>query len=278
MTGTEIQLLHEQLTAARRALAAGDEPLEVAALAGLLQRIRPEDPALDGLEIEVDRSTLIEAVHQTVELVLGVEEADDPAESWDALSAFDELCAAAAWLGASEVVVEAVSDVTSLVRAFPELWRPHATAATRILQAQPPRAGDPAARLWAAIETTPFVSDDDDAQAEAPLDLMLQLGLGPVITLAPLRELAERLHGADGLPEDAPWRRLGRGSGWELALTIDDQDRPILLLSGAPAGAFEHEGDAVEPTSSAEGLACPAKPGVWRVIVEGRELRFEVAE
>lgn len=279
MTGTGNQLLREQLKQASLELAqGGGEPLEVAILAGLLQRMAPDDEVLTSLDVAVPPQQLLQAIHEALDLVLEIEEDDDAAESWDALAALDETCAAAHWLGHSPLAEGAIDDATSLVRAFPEAWRVHSERATEVLRSRTPRSGDPAGRLWAVVEGTPWVTDEPSSTADAvPLDLKFRLGMEVVVPLAPFLAHGERLAAAQGLPEPAPWRRLGRGDDWELALTVGDDDQPILVLSGGSEAEFEHEGQPIELARLADDRFCGAATGAWRIRIGDREMQFEVA-
>ena len=271
-------LLRAQLV---QALASGAEPLELAILGGLLRRIDPKDPLLGQLgALPADRTlpgALTALLSQALQAVEAVDEDDDPAFSWDALCAVDELCAAAAFLGiAEEEVAEAVQDAASLVRAFPEAWAPHADAASAWLEDAP--AADPSRPLWAAVEAATW-GLEPDAEGQAPVDLRLQAGLDEVIPLFGRPQPELRAAAAEPIEEDGPWTRLAHGEGWELALTTDPSDQPILLLAGeAPPApiAVIHEGRAVKLEPGPEGLWCPAAPGAWQVTLGDRRLSFRV--
>lgn len=271
-------LLRAQLV---QALASGAEPLELAILGGLLRRIEPKDPLLGQLgALPADRTlpgALTALLSQARQALEAVDEDDDPAFSWDALCALDELCAAAAFLGiAEEEVAEAVQDAAALVRAFPEAWAPHADAASGWLEDAPP--GDPSRPLWAAVEAATW-GLEPDAEGQAPADLRLQAGLDEVFPLFGRSQAEQRAAAAAPIEEEGPWTRLAHGEGWELALTTDPSDRPILLLAAEAPPAplhFEHEGRDVALLRGPEGPWCPAAPGAWRVTVGARILSFRI--
>lgn len=109
---------------------------------------------------------------------------------------------------------------------------------------------------------------------EVPARVLEALGLPVVISLeASCGGL--RLAAASGLPAEAPWTPIASGPGWELALTIDPDDAPILLLAGR-SGRFARDGEPIAAVATPEGLVCPAEPGRWTVEVDGRRVAFEV--
>lgn len=278
MTGTGADLLREQLLAARDELERGEgEALEVAMLAGMLARVQPDDESLRGLSIVVDDAQLRAAAFEAADVVLEVDEDDDPAESWDALSSLDEVCAAATWLGRPARVDPAVDEVVGVLRAFPQAWRAHAPAATEVLRSQRPAQSDPARRLWASVEASAWRTDDADDDAEAPLAIKERLGIPIVIDLVPFFARQHRLAAADELPEEPPWKTLAREAGWELALTVDDDERPALLFVGEEPATFELEGAVQKARKIPEGLSCEVRAGAWRVRVGSREITFTVA-
>lgn len=278
-------LLRTQLAAAFEELEAGaTHPLEVAVLAGLLARVAPSDPMVAEGSIEIDPEALMSAARTAVDAVLEIDEADDPAESWDALSALDEVCAAATWLQSTELVSSAVDEAVGSLRAFPEPWRVHAATATELLVRQPPRVGDPAGRLWAAVEASRWHRDEVEHDAELPVVVRERLGLSVVVRLDSFRRqlraaTATRaaMAAAEGLPDASPWTTLAHGAGWELALTLGEGDEVVLLLAGDARATFERDGVAVESRATAEGFVCEARAGQWRVVVDGRPVSFEVA-
>ena len=279
MTGTGADLLRQQLLAAKTELERGEaEALEVAMLAGMLARTSPSDDVILGLALEIDDADLAEAVDQAADGVMRIDEDDDPAESWDALSSLDEVCAAAAWLGTPDIVAPAVTHVVQVVRAFPHAWRAHAGAATSLLQSQPPLSTDPANRVWAAIEASVWHGDEVDEGTDIPWRVRERLGLSIVVELAPFLRKQTLLAATEALPEEPPWRSIARESGWELAITTDVHGLAILLLSGEPSAAFEHEGVAQAVSSTHDGLVCAARPGAWRVVVGSSEISFRVSK
>lgn len=277
MTTDPAPLLRSQLL---QALAGQAEPLELAILGGLLRRLSPGDPLLAQLADLGPSPARVSALRahlsQALQALEEIDEDDDPALSWDALAALDELCAAAAFLGRADLVAEAVQDAAALVRAFPEAWAPHADAASGWLEDAPP--GDPARALWTAVEAASR-GLAPDAEGQAPADLRMQAGVDVVVPLFGRRSAELRAAAAAPLAEEGPWTRLAHGEGWELALTTDPSDQPILLLAGEVLPAritVAHEGQAIALQPGPEGQWCPASPGAWQVTLGDRHLTFRV--
>ena len=275
MRHEEAALLEAQLREAMAETAA--DPVELAALAGLLNRLAPDAPLLETVRALVEAGLDLRApAEDALDALLAVEEDDDPAESWDALAALDELCAAATFAGDPGQLTEAAEEGARAVRAFPEPWGVHAEAAAALLSGRAPLPGDPAARLWAAVEASRWTEgvaaqdEDDGASGFA----RIAAGLDVVVSLATMWGAA-RLAAAGPLPQDPRWRSLARGAGWELALTEDEQGRPALLLSCD--GAFSRDGAQVPATRTPEGWSAPAALGAWTVAVGGEvvEIRIE---
>jgi len=270
-------MLRDQLADARAEWARGEAgALEVAVLAGLLARARPDDDALSGWTLDVPVDALKEAAEEAADGVMAVDEDDDPAESWDALCSLDEVCAASLWLRRPAAAGPAVEQVLGVLRAFPEPWRLHAARATELLRTQPPAASDPARLLWAAVEASTWEEHRRDTEPGAPLSVKERLGLPVVVSLAPI-SAETRLAAASALPDAPPWTTLAQESGWELAVTVDERGVPVLLLAGEGLATFHLGGVSVEPVATPDGLVCPATPGDWRVEVGARTVAFRLA-
>jgi hypothetical protein len=130
MNDHEIQVLSEQLD---ELLASGvddeDDALEVAAIAGMLQRLGAPREALADAEAwrtgdgeallddawdEVDPDELVDAVES-----VSVNEATEE-EVEEAVLDFDELVAAAIWCGRADKVAKAAREVEQTIRLVPE--------------------------------------------------------------------------------------------------------------------------------------------------------------
>ncbi len=276
----EIDLLRSQLAESLAELSEDSAPedggLERATLAGLLARLVPDDPLVAQAEASLGDLVLgaiARAAEHALALVEAVDEEDDPALSWNALCAVDEACAAS-WLVARPALVEeAVEEATATVRAFPEPFAPHAEAASAVLRERPPRAGDPAWGLWAAVELSAvgLPLDQEGASFETRIALDLDVRL-PRLVQEGLRLAAH----AGGLPDEAPWICLARGEGWELAHTVDPSGRDILLLTGAGESSLRCDGEPRTWTEDPEGRICAATPGAWEIAVDGKVRRFRI--
>lgn len=274
----EAELLRAQLIEARAETEI--DPIEIAALSGLLSRLDPQDPALHQQAAVAD-SALQDAAEDALDTLLSGDEEDDPAETWDALCALDELCAAATFLDQPGLILPFVEEAARCVRAFPEIWSPHADAATEVLRDRAPLPQDPARILWAAVEASRWRDGVVPAGLGAPDAAKMRLGLEVIRSIsrtlhAPSLQLAATSQHED-LPEEPPWSTLARGEGWELALTLHKEKERIILLFGAE-GRFERDGVELTPTRGDDGLRCPALPGEWTVSVNGEQLRFRLEE
>ena len=270
-------MLHDELTSLgaqlHEALRGGDT-LELARVAGLLHRVLPDDPALTDARAALTgaRMNLRAAAQDALARVEAAEEEDDAEQTWGALCAFDELLAAATFLGAAESLREVTEDAARLIRAFPEPWRPHAEAATALLRDQPPPNGDPAWTLWSTVEASRWELPLDDAGMPA----RTRFELGFWVSLVDWGgQNPVRLAAAGALRDAPPWLTLTKGAGWEIALTRDDDGAPVVLCSD-PAATASVDGVALTPTITAVGARFPATPGAWSVTHSGGITRFGV--
>lgn len=134
------------------------DSLEIAVLAGLLARERDSEPLpvlARSCRETLSAGQLADAAEAMLDGFLEVSEDDDAAESWDALCALDEVCAAAAWMGHGDALRDLLAPALGVLRAFPEPWLVHAEAARAVLGRCPPSASDPALDLWLHIAATP---------------------------------------------------------------------------------------------------------------------------
>ncbi len=281
MRREELELLRAQLLEARADPEA--EPLEQAALAGLLERLAPDEPLLPPLRAELSASAvaqdLAQAAEDALDALLAIDEDDDDAESWDALCAMDELCAGATFLARAALVAGPVDEAGRALRAFPEAWTAHAQAATELLRDRAPRPGDPAIQLWQAVEASRWPEGVAPREGASDLSDLVRwrLGLDIVISLAAFRGTQPmRAAAASALPAPSPWRTLSRGPGWELALTELPGDGAVLLLSRAAGGRFTRDGVEVAAVQRPEGWCCPAAPGDWSVQTGDEHIEFRV--
>jgi len=112
--------------------------------------------------------------------------------------------------------------------------------------------------------------------------LKIRLGIPVVIPFAPYLERQQRMAASETLPQAVLWTSLGRGEGWELALTLGDDESPILLVAGDEAQGdsgliFECDGERVSATLTPEGSICQARAGQWVVRIGESRLEFEVS-
>ena len=272
MISAELDLLRTQLLEA--VVDPAVEPWEIPAMAGLIQRLSPDDPVLAAVAAPDPTPDLAALAAETLDQILAIDEDDDESESWDALCMLDELCAAATFLGLAEVVRPFAAQASACIRAFPEAWAVHGEVAQALLSERAPLAGDPALLLWQAVRDSADDVNVAEDEEGAPLLVRLDLGVDQVFFL---RDFAPVLLAASGnLPEDLPHATLAAGPGWELALTVDDQDGPIVLLAGIE-GQFSRNGLALVSEAVPDGQRCPAQPGDWVVTLDNRRVSFRIA-
>lgn len=241
---------------------------DVLAAAGHLWREHPD--ALIGRELPDPRPRdLKERAAGAAEALYAVDEDTPTEEALGALEQLEEVLLVAGMLDRRRAVASQLERAVGFVRAFPEPWAARADEASARLEGLAP--DDPAWSLWAAVESS--AAPVPEEPGEVPPRVLQELGLPASYSIEALCGL--RLAAASGLPAESPWTSLATGPGWELALTTDPDDAPILLLAGRD-GRFARDGEEVAAVTTPEGLVCRAAPGRWSVRVDGRDVRFEV--
>lgn len=272
MRHDELILLRSQLTEALQ----GDDSMELACIAGLLARLEPEAPELE-VAFDTLRARPPELSAAAEEALLRVEEADEddePEETWSALSALDEVFAAATFLGGAAPLRPVAEAAARVIRAFPEPWRAHADAATALLGDQPPAVGDPSSIVWRAVEASRWELPSDPISERLTAQLRFVAGLGVSLgdwgSENPLRAAA-----AGPLRAEPPWTLIHRGEGWTLALTRDDDGAPAVVCSDSAATATVN-GEPVLARPAYGGALFMAKAGSWVVTHGGVTSSFEL--
>lgn len=240
-------------------------------------------PADDAPKSAEELDAAVEAALRALEQV---DEEGEARAAWQALRDFEARCEAARAAGRVASVGAAIDQAVRLVRAFPEPWVSHADAATEVLAHRPARGGDPVRALWAAVEASRQAVEGlgaasaEEEGGEAAPEVRLALGLDVVVSLRGWAAGRMRLAAAAELPAEAPWTRLSRGPGWELVLTLDAQDRAVLLLAGEVGDLpfeVERDGERVEVNGGPEGPWCLAVAGSWAVRVADDRVQFRLA-
>lgn len=283
MSHDEIQLLTTQLSASLQETPI--DRLEVAGLAGLLDRIAPDHGLLSGLDRSLDpgvRADLESGAQRLSEAVEDCDEDTDPAVSWDRLCALDELCAAAHWLGAAELAVRHIEEIQYTLSAFPETWAAHAPAASVLLQRRTPRTGDPARLLWQTVESAALGFQADTAnEAGAPSRLRIEVGVDVVIELGTFRAAARRAASAE-LPEPAPWESLRDAADWSAGITAEDGAVWLVVQADIGVGSapvsVTRDGETVSLAAHAGAWRCRVEPGGWRLAGGDTVVAFTLAD
>tara|TARA_R110002096_G_scaffold259030_1_gene452619 strand:- start:93790 stop:94665 length:876 start_codon:yes stop_codon:yes gene_type:complete len=290
MRTNNLEILSSQLDAALEDVWSGEgEPLEIAVLAGLLARYegvtpKPLETAItwrDGVGSELLDAALARTNGQAfVDRVTAIEEEYPQEEKLDVLFDFDEYCAAAHFCLADQVAEGPADLIARFVTAFPEPWEALTETASTLLATTPPLAGDPARRVWEAVEATTW----ERSEHRAPLysDGLDAAGFMVSFSLAAMRPPAymEQARAAGELPEAPLWQTVRKADGWELALTVDEGHELVFqlhcaeeLLAVVQFGDKSLELKTVRPGV----LTCKALPGdySWTVGDVSFKLRVE---
>lgn len=253
---TDLHLLREQYDSAVQ----DEQWLEALCIAGTLARYAP----LDARVAEARARTLpLEELHQamrdTLDAIGDCDDRSHETETWDALSQADETLAGLS-IADGKLAHDLVTDLASLLHAFPEPFAAHATTASDLIEREP--LDEAALQFWQAVEVAQFEIPNDEEGASPAI--LAMAGLYPQVARPKLRLVA-----ADDLPQPPDWTVLGSGPEWVLALTQDESGQPVLRLKGAK-GEFLRDGHSVATDAN----EVPAELGTWLVRVESTEMRF----
>lgn len=193
-----------------------DSLLEIAALAGLLAREGQPHAGAEALRaraLAVIGGIPDAVLDSLADEVESADELESEAGALDRLSAFDEVSAAFAWVGVGGRVAPYADRIADNIRAFPETWAPFAAQASRLLEDAAPCAGDPAARVWRAVEVAPLqVEQIAQAVAASERDVL------PAGIAAALAQAASATPEAEPVAEDRPRRQVRTSSQGEAVL------------------------------------------------------------
>jgi hypothetical protein len=231
---------------------------------------------LRGLEKVVNH--LLDAVEPELELLVGV----------DAYCA--QLVCAQAKRGSGRLDAgEMVDRLIGLVRAFPEGWVHHSELASAVLEGLPPLQGDPAWRLWAAIEAAPELMSSlgEEPAGVVPMQALVSAGLAVVVSLAAWRKENPVRFAAAVLPPPRPYTPLVQEPLFELALARGAElvqasgensvpDDLLLVLSGSTGELFRDGERVAWINLGSQHLVCAATPGRWRLVVGDQAWAFEL--
>lgn len=275
---TPPEVLKSQLDDLLRDLDA--DQAELACVAGLMARHDPLDPRVDATLARGSSSAIpwSDLAATLVDRLLRADATDDDHHAWSLLCGLDELSAGASLLGAAAAVAPAIDEVVRWTRAFPELWAPLAKDATALLTSAPPRDGDPAQRLWRAVEAARWADPPaPEEETDIPDDLRASLGLPVVISDAFRVRPAPVLAAASGLLPSLPnGRRLLALDSWEVVMEEASDGEPWLIANHLGA-TFECDGSQVAPEVDPEDHAARrvrARPGTWVISADGESVTF----
>lgn len=299
MTG-QVRMLSEQLTAALAEVAATEtsagegEPFEVAVLAGLLSRCdansddrakgiapllakaRQFCAAYEPASILPDESLFAELVDRFTSVEVDAEEA----ELQELLLDLDEVCAGVWFLDAAPAYLPMVEAIAATIRAYPEPFRSLSPWASRLLSQAPPPPSDPALLVLRAVEASVF----PDAPEAPPLCIHAasRLEVLPRYSSSQLRSqaaAAAQYFSSTTLKPEREVTELTRGRDFEVGVTVDPQQGPILLIRCAtlPTLARKDIPIILEPLAPTL-YAAPAEPGLYILEVAGERIGFEVTD
>ena len=290
MTTESRELLDSQLYEALQEVQTGEgDPFEVAVLAGLLSRLVTADPVpskIDSLLVArslrdqqglMNRFPPEEEVASLLYRLFSLTDETESDERADLLQELDELCAASCFLSEPDHYAGAIEEATSMVRAYPELFRPLAPSASRILADSRFAPNDPAPRLWQAVEASQY----EELRILPPACESARRGLGirPVVSLRSTGAPPMSLSAASGLPVPAPLAVIGQGEQYEVGIGHSLDGEPELLLNLQATATLLHNEQPVELLPLATGLFhAPALVGEYRLQIGGETFVFEVVD
>lgn len=299
MQRDERRLLKEQLEQALAemdASARAAEPMEIATLGGLLLRERQGAAAADP-----DDSKLLERAHRhndaarqamaevlaesgvsgLVEELISLSEEDDPAQRADVLFELDEFLVGAWFCGFAAAELDEAADwVVQTIHASPELFADLSEMATIILSRYPELEPASARRVWQAIEASQWKEEEEPTSLPACTKARMVLGLPLVAVNSALKMPVRLASSAEALPASPAWQTLDRSDGWELALTLDEADQPILLFSTLnaelPMRVVRDECEVTIQSPRRGVRTWPAIPGSYHLQIADEQRTIEV--
>lgn len=292
MTKESRDLLDSQLQEALQEVQAGEgEPFEVAVLAGLLSRLVTTDAASEPFKIDSllvarslrDQSGLADSfppdkeVAAVLDRLFTLTDETETDERADLLLELDELCAASSFLTEPHRYRPVMEEAAGMVRAYPELFRPLAPSASRIIADSRFAPDDPSPLLWQAVEASLF----EEARISPPTcdAARRALGIRPIVSLRSTTALTPTLHAARGLPSPQPLTAIGQGLHFEVGLGQNPDGELGLLLNLQAEAVLLHNDQQVELRPLAHGLFhAPALVGEYRLQIGDETFVFEVTE
>lgn len=298
MQRDERRLLEEQLEQALAEVSAGalpTEPIEIATLGGLLQRELSGTAADTGARLLLDRalehvglarqalSELVAAAGVTglLDDLTSISESDEPAQRADVLFELDEFLAAAWFCSyAAPELDEAADWVVRTIHATPELFVDLSGMATAVLSRHPELDPPSARMIWQAVEATRFYVEEGPRSLPACSRARTALGLDNIVSVHAFKPPPALRAADDALPSAPPWQTLERTDEWELALTLDESDQPIVLLSSInaelPLRVLRDEREVAVHCPRRGVRTWPAVPGSYGVLIGEEQHSFEV--
>ena len=263
--------LAERLSAALDAPETTEIVHDLVLAAGLLARLRPEDPLLDRAVAWRDgpgRFSLA-ALRRDLDVPAAVDLlADDPVAGVQALDSLATMLTFIVWDAGSRHEYRAAEAVLQM---FPEELQGLAGEASRRLQQAPPLSQDPMSRLWQLVEVCAVAGRPEVSGRLGP-EVLRALGEPVVIELADFRaELAAATEAR------VRWTQLAQEDTWAVALVADHRGRAVVVEHAAEVAVVaSRDGGGVEGERDGGFTRFVAQAGAWTVQVGDAAVEFEL--
>lgn len=292
MTRESRDLLDSQLQEALAEIQLGEGlPFEVAVLAGLLSRLvetgyGTEPVKLDSLLIArslrdqaklTDSFPADEEVVALLDRLFALTDEADVDERADLLLELDELGAASTFLSEPDRYRPVIAEAAGMVRAYPDLFRPLAPSASRVIADSAFGPLDPSLDLWQALEASRF----EEAPMEPPAcdAARAKLGLRPIVSLGAASHFSPGLYAANKLPKALPVTHIGQGTQFELGLgRAPDGEMRILLQLQTSATLLRNRQAVVLDQLAPNFYQAPAFVGEYQLVIGDDTFEFELAD
>lgn len=272
----EAEMLDSQLAEAlAEAQGEGGHAFEVAAIAGLRERLAGAAASLAVVEAWLDEAGAVrladeiprlELDRRIDELVALPDDAHD--ERVDGTFTIDELSAGLTFCGSQARIAPFVDLLGRAIRAVPEPWCALSSLASRVLEGAPPLGDDPAGEMWRTIEATPWIRES-----------LAFAGSSPAVPRIALERPRVAAQAAPHLPYEHTEMTLQLGGAADLTYAhTEDQGELFLEVRHATDRVTAlRDGRLVALTRlRSTSWSCPAEPGLYVFHIDGHPHVVEV--
>ncbi len=272
----EAEMLDSQLAEAL-ADAQGEEghAFEVAALAGLRERLAGESASLATVEAWLDAEGAVRLADEIPRLELdrridGLVALPDEShdERVDGTFTIDELSAGLTFCGSQARIAPFIDLLGRAIRAMPAPWCALSPLASQILQGAPPLDDDPAGGMWRTIEATPWIRESLAHAGGSPALPRIALDPPRVAAQAAPRLASEHAEMTIQLGEEADLTYARTEDRRELFLEVRQATDRVTALRDGRLVALKR----LRPTS----WSCPAEAGLYVFHIDGHPHVVEV--